>query len=122
MEYHSYSYEFVQENPWSGYVALVLLIVAVIGCWKLFEKAGVPGWHAIIPFLNTYDLCIISLAESVGLWTVLNILLPVTRIYTDIKLAKAFGKGTGFGVLTFFFTWIGLPILGLGSAEYEGVR
>ena len=52
----------------------------------------------------------------------LNILLPVTRIYTDIKLAKAFGKGTGFGVLTFFFTWIGLPILGLGSAEYEGVR
>ena len=47
-------------------------------------------------------------------------IVVVMKLY--IKLAKAFGKGTGFGVLTFFFAPICLAVLGFGSAEYEGVK
>ena len=49
-------------------------------------------------------------------------LLIVVEMKLYIALAKAFGKGTGFGVLTFFFAPICLAVLGFGSAEYEGQR
>ena len=38
----------------------------------------------------------------------------------DLCLAKSFGKGTGFGVLLFFFPFIVSLILGFGKAEYVG--
>ncbi len=30
-------------------------VLAVVGRWLLFRKAGKPGWHSIIPILNAYD-------------------------------------------------------------------
>ena len=53
---------------------------------------------------------------------VLSVAMIVVVMKLYIKLAKAFGKGTGFGVLTFFFAPICLAVLGFGSAEYEGVK
>ena len=101
----SYSYQYQSSSPVFNIIALVLLVVALAGAWKIFVKAGVPGWHSIIPILNTYDLCKIALKDSVGLFT---------------KLAKAFGKGTGFGICTFLFSFVCYPILGFGDAEYLG--
>ena len=105
----SYSYSVTNKSPIANIISLVLLVIAVVGAWKVFVKAGIPGWHSLIPFLNTYDL-----------FTVLSILIVPVHIYPCIKLAKAFGKGTGFGILTFFFSFIGMPILGFGDAEYLG--
>ena len=118
MESYSYSYE--SSNPVVGIISLVLVIITIAGMWKIFSKAGVPGWHSLIPFLNIYDLCKISLSDSVGLFTVLSILIPFVLIYPCIKLAKAFGKGTGFGVCLFLFSFIAYPILGFGDAQYLG--
>ena len=118
MESYSYSYE--SSNPVVGVVTLALLVLAIAGMWRIFVKAGVPGWHSIIPILNVYDLCKISLRDSVGLFTVLSILIPLVMIYPSIKLAKAFGKGTGFGICLFLFNCITYPILGFGDAEYLG--
>lgn len=116
----SYSYSVTNNSPIANIISLVLLVIAVVGAWKVFVKAGIPGWHSLIPFLNTYDICKIALKDSVGLFTVLSILIVPVYIYPCIKLAKAFGKGTGFGILTFFFSFIGMPILGFGDAEYLG--
>ena len=116
----SYSYTVQNSSPIANIISLVLLVIAVVGAWKVFVKAGIPGWHSLIPFLNTYDICKIALKDSVGLFTVLSILIVPVYIYPCIKLAKAFGKGTGFGILTFFFSFIGMPILGFGYAEYLG--
>ena len=116
----SYSYQYQSSSPVFNIIALVLLVVALAGAWKIFVKAGVPGWHSIIPILNTYDLCKIALKDSVGLFTVLSILVPIVFIYPCIKLAKAFGKGTGFGICTFLFSFDCYPILGFGDAEYLG--
>ncbi len=40
---------------------IVLLIVAfavllIVAEWRIFTKAGKPGWHSLIPYLSTYDL------------------------------------------------------------------
>ena len=117
MENYSSNY---QSNPVANVIMLVLFVVAIAGAWKMFVKAGIPGWHSLIPILSTYDMCKIALRDSVGLFTVLSILLPIVFIYPCIKLAKAFGKGTGFGIVLFLFSFIGFPILGFGDAEYLG--
>jgi len=36
-------------------IAIALYILLVIAYWKIFTKAGKPGWHSIIPVLNSWD-------------------------------------------------------------------
>jgi len=119
-------------------------ILNVIGNWLLFKKAGKHGWHSLIPFLNIweeYDLCwegskgILYLLLMIGINMVPssteNIMIIVITFLAgmwmltlnfrqSMRLAKAFGKGKGYGWFLFFFDRIGRIILGLGSAEYVG--
>ncbi len=102
-------------------ISLALVVVMIIGNVKIFQKAGKPGWHAIIPFLNTYDL--FDLAWGNGILFLL-LLIPVANfvvlIMLYLKLAKAFGKDSGFGVGLIFLPFIFLLILGFGDAQYIG--
>ena len=116
----SYSYSTYSSSPIVNIITLVLCVLAIAGAWKVFVKAGIPGWHSLIPILNTYDICKIALRDSVGLFTVLSILIAPVFIYPCIKLAKAFGKGTGTGICLFLFSFIVFLILGFGDAEYLG--
>ncbi len=110
----------ISDNPIVLALCIAIVVAVLAGMWKVFSKAGVPGWHSLIPILSTYDICKIALRDSVGLMTVLCIFLPLVMIYPCIKMAKAFGKGTGFGVCLFFFSCIAYPILGFSDAEYIG--
>jgi len=120
MEQFAVSYQNYQSNTTVNIILLILGIITIIGTWRVFVKAGVPGWHSLIPILSTYDICRIAMTENVVLFTVLSILLPVVYIYPCLKLAKAFGKGTGFGICLFLFYFIAFPVLGFGDAEYLG--
>ncbi len=99
---------------------IIGLIINYVLAHKVYEKAGYPGWTAIVPFYNNYILYKMS-DINVGFF-ILSIFLPVINIYLYIELAKKFGKGAGFGVLTFFFAPICLAILGYGSAEFNGTK
>jgi hypothetical protein len=33
-------------------IQLAILVAVLVGAWKVFEKAGKPGWAAIIPIYN----------------------------------------------------------------------
>ncbi|WP_046242405.1 DUF5684 domain-containing protein [Hymenobacter terrenus] len=98
---------------------LAFIAAAIYGMWKIFEKAGKPGWACLIPIYN-----IIVLHEIVGreLVKILFLFIPLANIYfvvtLYISLAKSFGKReTGEYVLTIFFA----PFyLGLGNAQYVG--
>jgi hypothetical protein len=93
----------------------------IAACWKIFTKAGQPGWAAIIPIYNLYIWC-----KIVGRpwWWILLMLIPfvnfVITIILCIDLAKSFGKGVGFGLGLVFLGIIFFPILGFGSAQYQG--
>ncbi len=104
---------------WIIYLAVIIVIIAAF--WKVYAKAGKPGWAAIVPIYN-----LIVLLEIVGrpLWWFFLFLIPgvnfIIGIIVDIDLAKSFGKSTGFGVGLFFLGFIFYPILGFGDAEYQG--
>lgn len=106
-------------------VLLVFVVLTVVGNWKVFEKAGKPGWAAIVPIYNTVVLYQVS---GLNPWLLLLYLVPfvnyiamfVLSIMLAGKLAKAFGKGTGFAVGIFFLQPVFTLILGFGDAKYEG--
>jgi uncharacterized membrane protein YhaH (DUF805 family) len=101
------------------YVAVIVFEIAAL--WKVFTKAGHPGWAAIIPFYNVY--VILKIVGRPGWWLVLFI-IPfvniVIWIIVAIDLAKSFAKSTGFAIGLIFLDFIFIPILGFGSAEYAG--
>ncbi|MDE6847602.1 MAG: hypothetical protein K2J99_17780 [Lachnospiraceae bacterium] len=102
-------------------VMLAIAVVALIGLWKVFEKAGKPGWGAIVPFYNLY--CLFEMSFGTG-WLFLLMFVPcvgqIMLIIMWVKLAVAFDKGVGFGIGILFLPFIFLPMLGFGDARYVG--
>lgn len=102
-------------------IYLVIIIVVIAGFWKMFTKAGQPGWAAIIPIYNSYIMC--KIAGRPGWWVIL-LLIPYLNlifwIILMVDLAKSFGKGIGFAVGMILLSFIFIPILGFGDAEYQG--
>lgn len=109
----------------AGYIifCLVIIVVSLVGMWKVFTKAGKPGWAAIVPFYNAY--CLFEMSFGNG-WLFLLAFVPcvnfVVTIMCCFKLAKAFGQGAGFGLGLVFLPFIFMMILGFGDAEYIGVQ
>ena len=104
-----------------GIIWLIICIVMIIGLWKVFTTAGQPGWMAIIPILNLFILC--KIAGRPGWWLLL-MLIPFVNfiiwIILSLDLAKKFGKGAGFGIGIALLSFIFLPVLGFGDAQYQG--
>jgi len=101
------------------YLAVIVIIIA--GLWKIFTKAGHAGWLAIIPIVNLYFIC--KIAGRPGWWIILLLIPIVSLIITIIvyyDLAKSFGRGLWTTLGLIFLSPIFIPILGFGSAEYQG--
>lgn len=108
-----------QVSPIVWVVDVALSILVIAGLWKVFTKAGQPGWAAIIPLLNMYFLC--KVAGRPGWWLLLLLIcFPIFYIIVCIDVAKRFGKGVGFALGLIFLGFIFFPILGFGSAQYQG--
>jgi len=104
---------------WLFYIALIAFGIFVQ--WKIFTKAGKPGWASIVPIYN-----IIVLLEIVGKqwWYLLLLFIPVVNIVilimVMIALAQVFGKSGGFAVGLIFLSLIFMAILAFGDAKYLG--
>jgi uncharacterized membrane protein YhaH (DUF805 family) len=102
-------------------VYLAVIVVLVAAMWKVFTKAGQPGWAALVPL---YNICVLLKVVGRSGWWLVLFLIPVVGIIVGIivalDLAKSFGKGGGFAVLLFLLPIIGYPILGFGPARYVG--
>ena len=99
--------------------AAVLLLV-IVGMWKVFTKAGEPGWAAIVPI---YNFIVLLKVAGKPAWWFLLMLIPVVNfvvlIIMDIAIAKNFGKGGGFAAGLILLAPIFFPILGFGDAKYQ---
>ena len=100
-------------------IQLVIALVTLIAMWKVFVKAGKPGWAVIIPFFNAYVF--LKIAGKPGWWLIL-LLVPVLNIIFGIialaAFAQNFGKGAGFVVGLIFLPFIFYPILAFSDAQY----
>lgn len=111
-----------QSFGWGPSLAgLVIGLFYLFVWWRLFEKAGLPGWGALIPFYNMY--LYIKVAQRPGWWLIL-FFIPIVNIIIAIVLcfdfARVFGKGSGFGFGLLFLGFIFFPILAFGNAPYQG--
>ena len=98
---------------------LAIVIFQIAGMWKVFTKAGQPGWACIIPIYNIYIMT--KIGGKPGIWTLLCILIPfVFTIWLYNMISKSFGKDEGFTVGLVLLGVIFWPILGFGSAKYLG--
>lgn len=100
---------------------IIIAVVVIIGKWKIYEKAGKPGWAAIVPIYNW-----IVMLEIVGkpIWWIFLFLVPcvniVFMIWTINLLSKSFGQSEGFTVGLLLLGVIFYPILGFGNYQYLG--
>ena len=112
------------------YLALASLVSLffVIAWWRIFSKAGRPGWAVLIPLYNLYVYTQIVKRPKWWIFLYLTILIPfagplaafLLGLLDSLRLAKAFGKSDGFGVGLALLGIIFLPILAFGSAKYDG--
>ncbi len=112
----------MEGNSPSGIILLiqfVIVIIAMVSLWKVFVKAGDPGWGALIPFYNVY--LILKIAGKPWWWMIL-FFIPIVNFVIAflmmLALSKAFGKGGGFAAGLFFLGFIFFPILAFGDAQY----
>ncbi len=128
-------------------VCLAYYIIKVIAHWRIFSKAGEPGWKSLIPIYNNYIsykiawhpaffwIGIAATFFSSVLYTygvdnensiflavssVLMIAAALISLIQVYKLARAFGHGVPFTLGLLFLNPIFILILGLGGSKYRG--
>lgn len=103
-------------------IIIAITIVAVVSMWRLFEKAGRPGWAAVVPIYNT----IVAL-EVAGRpwWWIFLFFIPVANIVFAViymlEFARSYGKDNVYGILMLIFPYIMMPILAFSKdTKYLG--
>ncbi len=101
----------------SLYLGIIGLVL--VSHWKIFVKAGKPGWASIVPIYSIVVL--VEIVKKPSIW-VLYLILPIVNIIFMIKLslelARVFGKDDAFGLGLFFLPFIFMPMLAFGEALY----
>src|SRR6185369_8049439 len=64
-------------------VWLVVTVAMIVAIWKLFTKAGQPGWASLIPIYNTIVLLRITGRSG---WWFLGMLVPFLNFFVIIRL------------------------------------
>ena len=124
-------------------ILLVWYVLQVIAFWKIFTKAGQPGWKSIIPIYNQYIefriawnipymywvwlACMAAgvILGSINSWVafigaIASLSATIIGVLATIKLSKAYGHGVGFAIGMIFLGPIFMMILGFGSSQYLG--
>src|SRR4051794_2519099 len=100
---------------------LAIVVLMVVSAWKLFDKAGQPGWASLIPIYNT--IVMLRITGHSG-WWILGMMVPFLNFFVLIRLvfnlASVFGHGIGFGFGLLLLPFIFFPILAFGDSRYVG--
>ncbi len=104
-------------------VFMAIFLLTMAGFWKTFTKAGKPGWATLIPIYNF--IVMLQIAKR-PMWWVILMFIPIVNFFVvlvvTLDMAKAFGKGAGFGLGMVFLGPIFYPILGFGDSRYSQVH
>ncbi len=100
-------------------VLAFMLFTIIIPFWKIYKKAGKPGWASIVP---VYNIVVLLEITKKPIWWIFLFFIPFVNIIIAIivynELSKGFGKGVGYTFGLIFLPFIFLPILGYGKAQY----
>ena len=95
-------------------------VLVIVAEWKIFTKAGKEGWKSLIPVYNAYTMLqILNMEPMLCFLTIIPGANFMLSIVMSVKLAKSFGKGTGFAIGLILLEPIFEMILGFGQAKYK---
>lgn len=100
-------------------ISLAFAVFMIAAMWKIFTKAGKPGWAILIPIYNV--IIMLEIGGKPWWWLFLVwILSPIFGIWMLNLISLSFGKNAGFTIGMLLLPFIFIPILGFGSAKYNG--
>lgn len=103
-------------------ITFLIAIITIIFEWKVFAKAGKPGWAVLIP---VYNLVVMFEIASMPVWNILLLLIPFVNIYIIIRMfvniSRNFGKPGMFALGLFFLPVIFWGILAFDNSTYNPV-
>ena len=104
-------------------LSIAVYVATSLGLMKIFDKAGVPGWMAWVPFLNNWKM--LEIGGQQGFWAVLSI-IPVINIASAIfiyiamyHISKKLGKDGVFILWALFFTPVWFLWLGFDKSTWN---
>ncbi len=135
-------------NYFAGGIYGIYLVIATlvvfyhISLAKVYEKAGIEGWKAYIPFYNVipfikisrrpkwwlyiYILSVLLIISIIFLhfwWLYTFLLIPlIFGILISIDFAKAFDQQALFGLGILFMPFVFIPILAYSDAQPVAFR
>jgi hypothetical protein len=105
------------------FITLALGILIFVSLWKIFVKAGKPGWASFIPIYNTILLLEITNKPT---WWIILMFIPFVNIVIAFMLtydlAVSFGKDIGFTIGLILLPYVFYPILAFGDSQYIGIN
>lgn len=128
---YSYSYPTTAATAGAGIFAgflgfffalciIAWVVLTIVAEWKIFTKAGKEGWKSLIPVYNAYTMLqILNMEPMLCFLTIIPGANFMLAIVMNVKLAKSFGKGTGFAIGLILLEPIFEMILGFGQAKYK---
>ena len=103
-------------------IVFFIAVLTIVAKWKVYEKAGQPGWASLIPIYNIY--IILKIVGKPGWWLLVMIFFPPVGIFLSIwmtnLLSKSFGRGIICTLGLIFLSPIFYLLLGFGDAKYIG--
>jgi hypothetical protein len=121
---------YAQESGSSGSnFSTIYFIIGAVGLWKMFTKAGEPGWIGIIPFYREYKLCEKVMGDPWYWLREFVVIIPVigwiAALYFKYQIgkaiAKAYGKSEGWAWGYTLLDSVFYCITGFDNSEYYGV-
>lgn len=99
---------------------LILTVIVLISYWKLYEKAGKPGWAVLIPIYST--LVLLEIIRKPWYWLLL-MMIPfvgiIWAIWSINLFVKSFGKDEGYTVGCILLPYVFFPMLAFSkSTQY----
>ncbi len=92
----------------SSYLTMALSALFLVGLWRLFEKSGLKGWWALVPFARNYQLSRCAGRENEGpVFTLTQVgitALEVLLISTNSTAEQSATVGTG-DILIGILSW-----------------
>ncbi len=109
-------------------VIFAIAILALVAAYKLFEKAGVPGWKSLIPIYNSYVLTV-EIAKLDIIWFILTfaaiipIVGPIVALIANVNIVystcRRFTKESDLRVIATILFGIFIFVFAFGKYDYD---